>query len=175
MLNQKLWKLYWIRKTVELDQIKDKLSVAVPGSIIGEDQNSTPYTLQIDPTQIKAVCYWLRDTEEVYFDMLSCLTGIDNGVESNSMEVIYHLYSIPYNIQLALKVIIDRSEPKIDSVNEIWKTADWHERECYDLLGIHFEGHPDLRRILLPEDWEGHPLRKDYQEQDKYHGIKVDY
>ena len=65
--------------------------------------------------------------------------------------------------------------PQVPSLVKIWKTADWHEREVYDLVGVNFKGHPDLRRILLPEDWEGHPLRKDYQEQEKYNGIKVKY
>ena len=89
--------------------------------------------------------------------------------------MLYHLYSIPHDIHLALKVELDRTKPEVDSVTEIWKTADWHEREAYDLLGIHFKNHPDLRRILLPDDWEGHPLRKDYVEQEKYHEIKVKY
>jgi NADH-quinone oxidoreductase subunit C len=91
------------------------------------------------------------------------------------MEVIYNLYSIPYNHHLTVKVMLDRAEPAVESLTAIWKTADWHEREAYDLLGIRFNNHPDLRRILLPEDWEGHPLRKDYEHQEYYRGIKVEY
>jgi NADH-quinone oxidoreductase subunit C len=91
------------------------------------------------------------------------------------MEVIYTLYSIPNHITLHLRVILDRSSPVISSVSSVWRTADWHEREAFDFFGIEFANHPDLRRILLPEDWEGHPLRKDYVEQSKYHGIQVKY
>jgi NADH-quinone oxidoreductase subunit C len=74
-----------------------------------------------------------------------------------------------------VKVDLDRARPIVPSVYSIWKAADWHEREAFDLLGIQFEGHPDLRRLLMPADWEGHPLRKDYQEQNYYRGIKVKY
>lgn len=91
------------------------------------------------------------------------------------MEVVYHLYSIPFNKALAVKIIVPRDHPEVPSVAHIWRTANWHEREAFDLLGIHFAGHPDLRRILLPADWEGHPLRKDYQEQSTYRGISVKY
>ena len=91
------------------------------------------------------------------------------------MEVIYHLYSIPYDLHLALSVELSRKQPTVDSVTAIWRGANWHEREAYDLLGIQFNNHPDLRRILLPEDWDGFPLRKDYQEQENYHDIKVKY
>jgi NADH-quinone oxidoreductase subunit C len=124
---------------------------------------------------ITEVCTFLRDTELLYFDTLSCLTGLDTGVDKNTMEVIYHLYSIPYNHSLVLRVELDRSSPALPTVSSVWKTADWHEREAFDMLGIKFTNHPDLRRILLPADWEGYPLRKDYQEQDYYHGIQVKY
>lgn len=146
-----------------------------PGAVKGKDENTTPQTLIIEPTNLVDVCFLLRDSDETYFDMLSCLSGIDNGPEQNTMEVVYNLYSIPFDRHLALKVILDRKKPKVQSVAEVWKTANWHEREAYDFYGILFEGHPDLRRILLPESWEGHPLLKDYKEQETYHGIKVKY
>jgi NADH-quinone oxidoreductase subunit C len=76
---------------------------------------------------------------------------------------------------LHLRVVLDREKPEVPSLSGIWKTADWHEREAYDFFGIQFTGHPNLTRILLPADWEGHPLRKDYVEQERYHGIKVKY
>jgi NADH-quinone oxidoreductase subunit C len=136
---------------------------------------STPRAIRIDASELVNVCTALQQDPSTYFDMLSCITGIDNGVDANTMEVIYTLYSIPFNTSLNIKVRIPRSEPVIPSVAHLWKTADWHEREIYDLLGIQFEGHPDLRRILLPADWIGHPLRKDYKVQEYYHGIKFDY
>lgn len=119
------------------------------------------------------ICDFLHKNPTLYFDFLACITGIDNGVEANTMEVIYHLNSIVYEHNLVLKVVIPREKPTVPTLTNIWKTADWHERETFDFFGIIFTGHPDLRRILLPTDWEGHPLRKDYQEQETYHGITV--
>ncbi len=131
--------------------------------------------LHIALDRVHDVCELLHTSEGAYFDCLSCLTGIDNGSESNTMEVVYNLYSIPYDQHFVLKVKTDRAQPEVESVSDIWKTADWHERETYDMLGISFKNHPDLRRILMPDDWEGYPLRKDYQEQEIYHDIKVKY
>jgi NADH-quinone oxidoreductase subunit C len=157
------------------DELKSIVQSEFPDRILGEDLNANPKALIVDHNSIKALCLWLRDNESTYFDSLSCLSGIDHGPEENRMEVVYHLYSIPFDLHLSLKTIIDRTFPIIDSVTDVWKTANWHEREAYDLLGIQFNDHPDLRRILLPNDWEGHPLRQDYQEQEKYHGIVVKY
>jgi NADH-quinone oxidoreductase subunit C len=122
-----------------------------------------------------AVCDFLWRNPNTYFDSLSCVTAIDLGVDAGQMEVIYTLYSIPYHVTIHVRVVIDRDKPEVPSLSGIWKTADWHEREAYDFFGIQFTGHPNLTRILLPADWEGHPLRKDYVEQARYHGIKVKY
>lgn len=146
--------------------------------IIVNEKTSQPI-LQVPLELLLDICRFLQKDEQLYFDFLSCLTGIDNGPEKGTMEIIYHLTSIPYQTNVILKVVIPRKEinhlPSVPSVSTVWQTANWHERETFDLLGIHFENHPDLRRILLPKDWEGHPLRKDYQEQTSYHGIKVKY
>ena len=136
------------------------------------DEKSSPKAILIAAQDLIKVCTELHQDPETYFDMLSCVTGIDNGVQANTMEVVYNLYSIPFNTHLMLKVVLPRENPVIDSVISIWRTADWHERECYDLFGIHFIGHPNLRRILCPEDWVGHPLRKDYEMPLEYHGIR---
>jgi len=146
------------------------------GITLAIDQGmNTPVCLNVDFEKIHQICEFLHEDDRYYFDQLSSLTGIDNGIEAATMEVIYHLYSIPKDYHLALKVVLPRENPEVESVANIWRTANWHEREAYDLLGIRFTGHPDLRRILLPADWEGYPLRKDYQAQEKYHGMTVKY
>ena len=145
------------------------------GLELQELNDCDPKGLKVAREHLVKICSYLQRNEQCYFDMLSCVTGIDNGPEANTMEVVYNLYSIPYDQSLTIKVELDRNDPELDSVHEIWKTADWHEREAYDLYGIRFNGHPDLRRILLPADWEGYPLRKDYVHQEYYRGIKVEY
>jgi NADH-quinone oxidoreductase subunit C len=126
--------------------------------------------------KLTELCQFLRDDDRFFFDYLACITAIDNGATANTMEVIYTLTSIPYNHNLNLRVVLPRNAPneplpQVPTVSHIWRTADWHEREAFDLLGITFNNHPDMRRILLPEDWPGHPLRRDYQEPERYHGI----
>lgn len=143
--------------------------------IIGENHNSSPKSVVIAAENILPCFNLLYKDDQLYFDMLSCITGLDNGVEAETMEVIYNFYSIPFDHHLMVKVMLDRNEPQIPTVTHIWKTANWLERETYDMLGITFTDHPDLRRILLPADWEGFPLRKDYKEQETYRGIKVGY
>lgn len=139
------------------------------------DEKMTPKGVKIHPEDLKKVCRDLHSHPSVFFDMLSCLSVVDNGPEAGTLELIYHLYSIPFNHHLALKVVLPRDQAEVDSVEDIWKTANWHEREAYDMFGIGFKGHPDLRRILLPADWDGHPLRKDYKQQEYYRGVKLDY
>ncbi len=160
---------------MDFDGIRSMVEENFPDHYKGEDRDSTPMAILVESKGICLIMEFLRDHDNLFFDSLSCLTGIDNGQEKNTMEVVYNLYSIPYNHHLMVKTSLSRENPRIDSVSSVWKTANWHEREAYDLLGIRFTNHPDLRRILLPDDWEGHPLRKDYKEQDKYHGINVVY
>lgn len=144
---------------------------------VKEDLKQPQAVIQI--SQLEAVARLLWETPSLYFDTLSCLTAVDNGEKEGTMEVLYHLYSIPYEHAFVMKVIVPRGDltnlPEVPSLCNTWKTANWHEREAFDLYGIKFTGHPDLRRILLPTDWQGYPLRKDYKEQETYHGIKVAY
>lgn len=133
-------------------------------------------TIELTPSAILEVCKELQANEACYFDHLSCITGIDNGVEKGTFEVLYHLFSITKKLSIVLKVTLQRNvQASLPSLTPIWGTANWHEREVFDLFGIHFEGHPDLRRILLPANWEGHPLKKDYEAQQYFHGITVKY
>ncbi len=126
------------------------------------------------------VCSFLYENPDCYYDYLACLTAIDNGTEAGTIDIIYNLYSISHEAKFCLKVVLERNNeneklPEIESVSHIWRTANWHEREAFDLMGIKFLNHPDLRRILMPADWEGYPLRKDYRLQEYYHNIKVEY
>lgn len=129
--------------------------------------------LFVAPDKINAISLFLRDEESLQFDYLSSLSGVD--YDDDNLAVVYNLYSFVHKHKLKIKVLVSKSEPNVKTVSNIWATADWHEREAYDLFGIKFEDHTDLRRILLPDDWEGHPLRKDYQVQEFYEGMKVSY
>lgn len=164
---------------MNFDEIKNLLTKKFGEGVIVEiENNGLQPALQINPDFIVQVCEELRDNKNTWFDFLSCLSGVDHGPEKNKFEIVYHLASISHKQQLVLKTsrAHDRTSsqlPSFQSVSNIWRTAEWHEREAYDLLGIYFEGHPDLRRILLPDDWEGYPLRKDYLAAEEYKGIKI--
>ena len=119
------------------------------------------------------MCRYLRDEGDVKFDILSDLTALDFPKE-NKIQIVYHLYSYTPKNQIVLKVDLSRDDPRIATVEKVWKVANWLEREVFDLFGVFFEGHSDLRRIMLPEDWVGYPLRKDYVEQEEYDGISTE-
>ena len=113
---------------------------------------------------------FLKADPELGFDMLQDLTATDHPKE-NLIRMVYHFYSYTHGHMLAAKVELPRGEPAADSLEPVWKAANWFEREVFDLFGVTFRGHPDLRRIMLPEDWVGHPLRRDYVEAGGYHDI----
>ncbi|MBS1523269.1 MAG: NADH-quinone oxidoreductase subunit C [Bacteroidetes bacterium] len=165
---------------MNLEEIKSILIQKFGESVIvGEETTGLQPALMIDPDRIADVCLELRDNPKTYFDFLSCLSGVDYGVETNRFGVVYHLASIPYQTQLTLKVSKENNRnldnlPSFPSISSVYHSADWHEREAFDMEGIFFEGHPDLRRILMPDDWEGYPLRKDYKNAEYYKGIKID-
>ncbi len=125
---------------------------------------------QVAPAALVAVCEKLKTDPRFSIDYLECLTGVDYPAKAQ-IHVVYHLWSYSLLHRVVLKVALPRDEPKVATLSTVWSVANWHERECFDLLGVHFEGHPDLRRLLLPDDWEGYPLRKDYAEKADYHGI----
>jgi NADH-quinone oxidoreductase subunit C len=128
--------------------------------------------LNVDPRTIVDVCRFLRDEKGLNFEVLSDLTALDWPKEEK-IQIVYHLYSYSERHQIVLKADLPRGNPRIATVEGIWKVANWFEREVYDLFGVTFEGHSDLRRIMLPEDWLGYPLRKDYVEQEEYDGIST--
>ena len=117
-------------------------------------------TLEIAPAKIASVCGFLKFDQQ--FVRLSTVTAVDRYPAEPRFEVVYHLHSIERNLRLRLKCRLAGAEPEIESVTSVWRGANWYEREVFDLFGIRFRGHPGLRRIMLPEDWEGHPLRTDY-------------
>jgi NADH/F420H2 dehydrogenase subunit C len=120
-------------------------------------------TLRVPRERLLDVCRWLRDNPEFDMAYLSFVSAID---WPDRFEVVYHLTSVNRRHGVTLKVPIPKDRPSIPSVVELWSGADWHEREAYDLFGITFDGHPDLRRIMMSSDWKGHPLRKDYVYED---------
>jgi NADH-quinone oxidoreductase subunit C len=148
------------------DKIKKKFGDAVveTHSFRGDE------TVVVKKESIKEICTFLRDDKELDFDYLLDVCGVDYLPREPRFEVVYHLHSIGKKHRLRLKVRLADAE-KIDSVVDIWKTADWVERETYDMYGIEFEGHPELKRIYMDDDWVGYPLRKDYPER----GYKDEY
>jgi len=124
----------------------------------------------VKPDRLVEVCRFLKDTPGLEIDFCEDLTAVD-WPKRDAIEVVYHLYSYKYRHGIVLKVEASRAAPTVPSVEGVWKAANWMEREVYDLFGVTFSGHPDLRRVMLPDDWVGHPLRKDYQEAGGFHGI----
>lgn len=136
-------------------------------AVFAEDRHPRAHT---PAEHWRAVARWLRREPAVAMDWLACISAVDY-IADDKLCAVYDLYSTVHDHRLAVKVYVPRQNPVIPSVADLWPAADWHEREAYDLMGIRFENHPDLRRILLPEDWKGHPLRKDYAFPREYHGI----
>lgn len=120
-------------------------------------------TAVVPREHLVAVCSFLKTAPGAQFDFLADLCGVDRGVEEEPrFEVNYHLFSTTIYHRLRLKVLVNEDDARVPTVTGVWRTANWHERETFDLMGVIFEGHPDLRRILLPDDWQGHALRKDF-------------
>ncbi len=163
-----------------ISEIKDLINNFLPSE---EIKISQPESLQpqliIPPGSLSDVLSFLQRNSNTYFDQLACITAIDNDIKIGTIEIIYQLYSIPYNHSLAVKIFLNRDvnnyHDQVSTVSHIYRTAVWHEREIFDFFGIRFTNHPDMRRLFLPLDWEGYPLRKDYKQQDYYRGIKVEF
>jgi NADH-quinone oxidoreductase subunit C len=167
----------------------DRLKKELGDKITGANLEAIDPWVEVSPEGLVPICQFLRDQPDLRFNMLNCISGVDyfepdpkkaakTGWEPH-LEVVYHLSSLPHKTTLVLKVMLPRWKddkpgelPEVPSVAGVWGTADWHEREVFDLMGVRFTGHPDLRRILCPEDWVGHALRKDYEMPLEYHGIR---
>jgi NADH-quinone oxidoreductase subunit C len=144
------------------NKLVQKLKAKFDGAVLEAVEFIGQVSIRVAPDRIVEVCNFLRDDADTRFNYLSDLTCAHYPLEAaRPFEVVYNLYSIPHNERVRLKAGIGEGE-SIDSVTEVWPAANWMEREVYDLFGVNFRNHPDLRRILLPPDWEGHPLRKEY-------------
>ncbi|HVO26109.1 MAG TPA: NADH-quinone oxidoreductase subunit C [Candidatus Margulisiibacteriota bacterium] len=152
--------------------IHQRLTARFEASVGDCDVQAKDPFIRVEPAAIVPVCQFLRDEPDLQFNVLSNETGVDYKAKG-VIEVVYHLYSYPHRHAIVLKVDAPRDNPVVPSVETVWKAANWLEREIYDLLGVTFEGHSDLRRLLMPEDWIGYPLRKDFVEPEEYHGIST--
>ena len=119
-------------------------------------------TVKLDKKNIVKVCKFLKENEELEFRLCEDVTAIDWAKRTDRFTVVYHIFSLKHNFRLRLKADVDESDCSIDTVTSVWKSANWAEREAYDMYGIKFKGHPDLRRMYMPEEFEYHPLRKDF-------------
>jgi NADH-quinone oxidoreductase subunit C len=147
---------------MDLDGIVSKVKDKFPESIVDASTFRDELTLHLLAKDILPICRFLRDDPELSFDYLIDLCGVDNYPHEPRFQVVYYLCAMKTRRRLRLKVPLPGAAPRISSVFSVWKGADWLEREAFDMFGITFLEHPDLRRILLTPDWEGHPLRKDY-------------
>jgi NADH-quinone oxidoreductase subunit C len=170
-------------------QFVERLKAKFGDAITGANFDAIDPWIEVAPERLVEVCEHLKTDPALRFDMLNCITCVDYWMADEAkmqkagmtprLEVVYHLSSIAKKHTLVVKVVLPRWRdgvegelPQVPTVCGVWRTADWHERETYDLSGIEFVGHPDLKRILCPDDWVGHPLRKDYVQPLEYHGMR---
>jgi NADH-quinone oxidoreductase subunit C len=151
----------------DLEQLKNHPAIAKlvawnSSAVEGAKFDRDEMTIYLERSSIREACVLLRDDSDCPFNFLADLTCVDWFPSEPRFEVVYHLLSIPNRERVRLKVWLEGSSPAIDSVTPVWPAANYFEREVFDLFGVRFAGHPYLRRLLMPEDWEGHPLRKDY-------------
>jgi NADH-quinone oxidoreductase subunit C len=144
---------------MNVEELKQKLQELLPSPTF-EDGTEWP-TATIDPSAWKTAAKQLAAAGDLHFDYLFCVTAVDWRTH---FTMVYHLTSTIYRHTLVIKVKLDHDHPVIPTVSDIWRTAEFHEREAFDLCGIEFTGHPDLRRLFMPDDWKGWPLRKDYED-----------
>jgi len=152
---------------IDLEQLKERPALARllasdPGAVEAAKFDREELTIVVKRAAIREVCAILRDDGELQFNFLADVTCVDWHPNEPRFEVVYHLLSIPRHQRLRLKVRLSGDDPSLESVTSVWPSANFFEREVYDLFGVRFAGHPNLRRIMMPEDWEGYPLRKDY-------------
>jgi NADH-quinone oxidoreductase subunit C len=173
---------------MDIHALHERLSQRFGPAITGSNLAAIDPWVEVDGGRLADIARFLRDEPDLRFNVLHCITAVDYFLADPAaaakvewqphLELIYHLSSMVHRHRLVLKVLLPRWQdgvagqlPEAPSVSQVWRTAEWHEREVYDLSGVRFLGHADLRRILCPEDFPGHPLRKDFQMPSEYHGI----
>ena len=144
---------------MEREELKNKIIEKWPEAIALE--GGEWLNIQIQADQWREIALWLRDEGDLYFDYLFCLTCVD---WKTHLTMVYHLSSTRHRHNIVIKSKLNREKPEIQTVCDIWRTAEFHEREVYELFGVNFLNHPDLRKLILPDDWVGYPLRKDYED-----------
>jgi NADH:ubiquinone oxidoreductase subunit C len=143
---------------MDIEKLKERVITLVPEAQLEDNKQFVSFIIPSD--KFRLVVENLKSSEETAFDYLFCLTGVDMGKD---LVVVYHLSSTKYGHEIVLKVkLSDRENPSVDTISDLYRAADFYEREVYDLLGIKFNNHGDMRRIFLDENWKGYPLRKDY-------------
>jgi NADH-quinone oxidoreductase subunit C len=175
---------------MNVQEISDRLAEKFGPKITGRNFEALDPWIEVKAESLAEAARFLRDQPDLAFDMLHCITAVDyfepdpkkaaQAEWQPHLEVVYHLSSFRQRHRLVLKTVLPRWQggvegelPQLPSVSGLWSTAQWHEREVFDLMGIIFEGNTDLRRILCPQDWVGHPLRKDYKMPEEYQGVKM--
>ncbi len=155
-----------------LARIRDHLGVGEEATV-ADGEAKDPW-IRIAPESLESVAGFLKSDPDLDFDTLHCVSGVDyDGDDPPAIEVVYHLFSLPKKHWIVLKVRVPREGGELPTLENLWKTANWHERETWDLFGVRFRGHSDHRRILLPADWEGHPLLRDWEWPETWHKIPV--
>ena len=157
-------------RAMTASQIVQRLSDRFRGKILAAHAEDKHPRIHVSSSDWLEIAQMLRNDPELKLDWLANLSGVDY-VADGKMCVVYDLWSFSLRHEFAVKVYCPRDNPRVPSVAKLWPAADWHEREAFDMFGITFDGHPDLRRILCADDWEGFPLRKDYVFPREYHGI----
>ncbi len=171
---------------MEFQAIVDRLRTLDAPGIVGADEPRLPNKEEKDPgrsgrsflnveagglVDLLRVC---RDDEQLQFELLVDITASDPGADDPNLWILVELLSVKQRHRLAIKALLSKESPTIASSTAVYRAAQWHERECAEMYGVIFEGHPDPRNILLPDDWEGHPMRKDYEFPTEYHGISCE-
>lgn len=154
-------------------EIHDNLKAKFGDAVVEFKTEALQPWIRIAADRTKDITFFLRDEPALQFDFMMCLSGVDYN--DGNLGIVYHLFSMVHKHKIVLRVNCPKDKPHVQSVHQVWGTANWHEREAFDMYGIVFDEHPDLRRILCPDDYPGYPLRKDFKVPEFYNGMKVPY